>query len=1797
MISMKQEMEIPPARPVPPPPYIELKHVSEPNKYADYLRKKLSYYRSPDITTLGGDMKAALVKPLDVFRKEVYSMKVSIAQFIEHAYHLATGFVHSHWKGIIVGISVLIALVGFAGITMWLFNNGPFSDIDKNDFDAQSEFTRDKPQPHRTAPAPRKPGNFTKPHVAEMAGADQTSLNLIQGVVGGNLVSLDVNGYKSFGLFVKGRTLVCAAHIMRTSFPCSVTVSSHRSGVRAFSKDKIRVIYHNHQDLAFVTFCDKTYAEYPDISGHFIKHAETHLVERCYVYMAVKTETAVEIRSSPTPAYAGGHLDYPTVFGGPHSVSNDETIFTRIPSTGGDCGSVYLLNNPSLSRKIFGIHIAGGPCSAASIVTQEDIDEAFEALVAEMLPPIDPTCTNSAINPDVIKCENVEVLGTVSSEYSVRCPNSSKMHRSPMYNMWHESKHTLAMLAPKHGISPAEVGESKKLVRPHNTYKHPWLDHYADFVIDKIPYKVEPRLLSIDEAVNGVEGWYHTNGIDMKKSPGYPRNIERISGKQKGKLSYFFKGMNEKGEPHYTPKPELVVDINAVKDSHEAGIEYPFWFVDQLKDEKLPWSKVYNRETAEWIGNTRIMNAAPLHIFITERMLFGAFFENLMRWQSDPDSVCDIGIDPLHAGAWEQVARKVNPNLDPDAEMLLGDLRKCDASVAKSLLELTIDVLVGWYKKRMYGYTPEIERRQRMLLRSLTLNACRIIINLVYRVRAGNSSGIFDTPEFNQIPTMACYSLAEAEKRGEDKMIEGFEAVWRKFKGVGDDSLLGRGKIGDPYRLNIDMFDVKEMFARHGMEYTAIYKDQELVAYYKFSEAKYLQRTFRIENGVVYAPLSKDSLEDIPYFIQKKGDQEYFLRAECDSMLREAYQWGKQYFEDWKTRLNNALKTFCYQPMTLSYRVLDLEFHRAVRDPLSLVNVNRTEFVAQMSEPAHAQRQETQKTEETFIETTTFADNVGKSDPKLEIASVLSPVTIGTDPYPDQGIAGLLSRPYPIANFNWSSSSVAGTFVTSLSLPSALMAIPNIDDKLNRFQYLRAGVRLSIRVNGTQFHSGLLLAAWCPHWAAADPDTIPFFNIYTASSQNCICISANTSATAEVTIPYVAPSSYWNLKDDPTAAADGFFGQMFFFVHNQLRLFNATTTQTIVCTIYASFEQPSVAGLGLRTGATDRARWRKQFIAQMKKDSVTKEQSKRSKNMTMESESKASSPAPFGNMISSFASSLGEMATNMLTEVATDALTALFLDKPTSTTAVQKVTPKTLTSMALATGQDGCDMLSMHPDNHVSTDPSIYVSPADYNLFANYKLLPSLLYLGSFDDTAAIGFKPFVTAVCPTICYGAGVSGGSIYYITHLAHLASYFAYWRGSIKFCFKFSASAFTTARVRLAWIPDPTFSGSFPTNEEGDVVNTIVDITGDTSKTITIPYLRESPWQPVIPPAFTVAPITTWYGFNGQLVMYILNPVTNSQTTGSSTIDFGVWVSGGEDFQVDRPEPLWDGYVDGTGTHVDKSKFVVQMAVNTAVDMRDLFRKPFETIIPATTCIPNGIQMGECVDSFPELLHRYSLLSQLNVEGTATKVVNPWIKHLASSSDIRCNWVRVWKSFLFARGGYRLKLIKINDSISGDDVTQWTMAACNIRFDSTGAQHPGTPDYVSMCDLGQVIEQSTVRPNIECEVPFYTPWNMMCQGYALETYDVPCAYFLINNATSDVETDLFGIYISASDSTSFGWPLNPVPLFVSTSELSKKNQKGGNLPVLRQNGNFNIRQSNKGVSTDNNNSRDNIGVTPSL
>lgn len=157
-------------------------------------------------------------------------------------------------------------------------------------------------------------------------------------------------------------------------------------------------------------------------------------------------------------------------------------------------------------------------------------------------------------------------------------------------------------------------------------------------------------------------------------------------------------------------------------------------------------------------------------------------------------------------------------------------------------------------------------------------------------------------------------------------------------------------------------------------------------------------------------------------------------------------------------------------------------------------------------------------------------------------------------------------RQYKVATFDWTSGTGFGELVTTLNFPYLLTQIASMPCSLKWARFMRAGVEVELRFNGSQFMSGALMVSWDPATAinaVASSDS----NIYTSSGFPHVLVSANTSSAVKITVPYVHPSPFFavtNARPDEIASFD-------VSVAAPLRGTDAATTPTLKVSVFARF--------------------------------------------------------------------------------------------------------------------------------------------------------------------------------------------------------------------------------------------------------------------------------------------------------------------------------------------------------------------------------------------------------------------------------------------------------------------------------------------------------------------------------------------------------------------------------------------------------------------------------------------------
>jgi len=1661
-------------------------------------------------------------------------------------------------------------------------------------------------------------------------GIDNSAMDLAKTVLVKNIAKVKTDGGSVYCTFLFGRTFVTAKHVWVNN--TGAFTLKFLDGTTYVIQPHEREIFEKEgDDQSFVTISQKGFPEKKDITSHILRDADFDQIGSNAVALVAPTVdektgvVTVETRIVTRAPSQITEMKYKASRSSTHIAHNMHTLtFENLYTRDGECGLPYILLNSKSPRKIFGIHVAGGAYACASLISQESFAELRGEAVAGQMAingiEVQPK-EKSILDYKKLECGNVEIIGTVEPRVTVQQPGKSEKAPTPIAGLFHSPvADAPALLKPYKGVSPMQVALEKKLLRPKNNHTDNKAKIVMEYLLERTPEMVEPRVLTKHEAINGVAGWHHFKQMEMDTSPGWPYNTQKR--KTRGKKDWFTAISNPDGSKTYIPIPELDLKIDLLLSDLASPAEklenYEVVYADCLKDEVLPmkkvwkyyvlegeekveidwedpkwkeghWNKVPALRSGPWVGvereavgDTRIMGPAAIEVLIVERMYFGAFFENLLRWQPDDSCPFDLGINPHKSGSWRKVFRKLTRGTGKMLKQIAGDVKKMDGSLGEFLQMWSCDMMLSWYRRG--GVDEEELRRARKMFYATCVNVLHIAINLLYKT-TGNPSGKFSTTMVNSLVfylLIMLTALNTADRISTKTVAEILDYVHEALVVFGDDHCFGMDD-----RCWFDMKDLREECAKFGMVYTGIFKDKEMPDAYEFTEIKYLQRYFNVsENGEVHGALDKRVIETILDWYTVGQPVAAAMQQSGSAMLMEAFHWGHDYFMEMKEKLNRALAQKGYPGIRIRWHDLHASYYgfktsEVLKDIPEVPG--QEEIHGQMSDVADVVTEITDAPQ-TVESTTSFTDNSGKTDAMAEILTLKTSLAAPLNPYADQGLTEVLSRPYPIGDISWSSNDPAGTTLWNAYFPSTLTALPNLSEKLNRFQYGRFPVEVRFVLQGLMTYQGRARIVYISGMAnnnSLNQYVNPFSSFWGGVNLPYRELSANTSVTAVMNIPWVGPLHYWNMKDDETDGnkARGISGFVNVYVYHPLRLTGATNPVSIKILAYARFINPEVAGYGYRVSSMTKSAKHLERIKRLlaaggetndevfgQMDSMENEQLSRSMAGVNTHYAKAKTHAKASTEKFSIGAFAGKAAMGGAEALGGMLAKSLFLDKPLDVSTTSKMIQRPTTSFALASGVDGAEILAMHIENHVATDPTVYTTPVDYMLANNYIQLPYVVKLGSFDDTTVTDTRVIDIPVHPMFCKLETITVDDIdyyrHYLTYLANWTKGFRYWTGSIKYKLVFTCSSLVSARVRIAWVPDPTYSAALVSDEDGDVINKVFDIKGDTTVTFNIPYLREKAWLPVAHPNINEPPITTWDYFNGQLIVSVKVPPTCGQPDGTPTVDFGLEMAGGEDFRCAVPVAFPQNLFTQTpGTLLGKSEVHGQMEstskLTMVADNRDEFRQPFEGLTPATSCVQTGVTMGEEVTSWPEYLKRYTAYSTNdNTIEQGVDCLDPW-----NLSHDMTTWNYHKKCWLFHRGSLRFKAMIAGTS--GRVQTVW--------FDNTNVSNDFEPPSTSLSLYrasanGLAVFDSDQSPISEVQMPFYYDCNMISYGSVLGRERLPNIGFKTFSATEDEATTSYYLFISVGDDYTCGYPLPPPPVYslVHTSAKSAKpNQKAVSSP----------------------------------
>lgn len=774
------------------------------------------------------------------------------------------------------------------------------------------------------------------------------------------------------------------------------------------------------------------------------------------------------------------------------------------------------------------------------------------------------------------------------------------------------------------------------------------------------------------------------------------------------------------------------------------------------------------------------------------------------------------------------------------------------------------------------------------------------------------------------------------------------------------------------------------------------------------------------------------------------------------------------------------------------------------------------------------------------VEITSFSEASRKT---VEVSQGTVVPSYDEDPYDLTTLKSFLQRPYNVIEKDWASSNTISDKIIDLSLPSVLFKIKAIAYKLKNFRYFRGGLRIGIRINGTKFHYGKLLACWRP---SHDESSLDKWNdnVYHASCYPHVTMSATENEVSELVVPYCLPWKYIDLDSGDNID----MGSLQIYVLNPLKIAN-DVPPTVSVSVFLNFEDVEIAGMT-------------SFDLPVAQAAIKEARIKSERGLisgVMEGVSTIAGTLKTIPVISSTAG-LVERAANGIGALAK----SFGFCKPND---VSNWAPRILRNwnFAYSHGLENAPKMALDPENAITPAYELLGSHPEEMRLDHLFSTPALVAVYDWTDASKV---VATIPMKPSLCFsknGANVDGitGVIYSPTVLSWASMPFKYWRGSLKICIQVTCSAFHSGRLRVSWepsVPFPTDSSDIYLNNGANRVNHVMDIQTETEFYATIPYLRNISWLR-----------TDSDACNGYVAIEAINHLTHPEKP-IPPVYINIWLAAGPDFQVAYPsqQPL------------DIEFYESPVAQGfTREQMRDVVYPP---ILKSTKLsIDDHLTMGEIVTHVKDVIMRPSQVLTRNVIDTnatnnttvpiAGVIPNSLsLSYLQKYTDYylpRSYLLHFMALYRYMRGSVTYKILVHDGSrttLKGNVYTNGgPLKALNGYIRPTHYDGQIPEDVVAdrhFNNTGIIAVNLQQTSNLEGTVPFYSQLYSMittCSKTAKSRTSEPALFYYIEPEAYSTPVDtvfippVINIQASAGDDFIMGFQVGPPALFVPSNPFS--------------------------------------------
>ncbi|APG78987.1 hypothetical protein 2 [Changjiang crawfish virus 5] len=541
----------------------------------------------------------------------------------------------------------------------------------------------------------------------------------------------------------------------------------------------------------------------------------------------------------------------------------------------------------------------------------------------------------------------------------------------------------------------------------------------------------------------------------------------------------------------------------------------------------------------------------------------------------------------------------------------------------------------------------------------------------------------------------------------------------------------------------------------------------------------------------------------------------------------------------------------------------------------------------------------------TSSHTTTFYDaHVITNDATLRPTDAERP-----SPCNISDITNFLKIPRPIYDGLWGTATAGHSLINQLSLPYSLLSQARVAAKMDHFKYLRADIRISIRINSSAMHQGRLLISYSPRFNHRSAIPKCETTITHHSSLQHIQLDLGRANNATMLIPYALPYEFMDLDDFALTTSTTYeMGAIFIWVLNQLRSDSGTPVNY---KIYANFENITLSG---SCGPKERVFADPRLAVPVLDDPTTTvvkyiyEHETENGIVTQMKPSKEAEKKSETGVVSGFMETTAKFLKPFSVLPVVGEFASLFSDGAMAIGGAAKAIgwsnpPDLRASLpVISTFYNTTNTSGLSTAYTLTHDTADLVQPVGHLLssvpnemeISRIIATPFLIDTFQIKSTDTEGANLWNHILSPINVRYAPVP--KLVFHSPLSFIASAFTHWRGSMRFHLSFVTNAFSAARVRVMWVP-PGFSVPTTNADAAEYMSAVIDVVGPTEYSFIVPFCASTPWLSI--------PVTSHnhsVGTYGSLAIHLENALVSNVAV-PLPIECNVWISAAPDMQFSR------------------------------------------------------------------------------------------------------------------------------------------------------------------------------------------------------------------------------------------------------------------------------------------------------